>query len=71
VDPSSPDSPEAAQVAQPSSSSFAPFLVGISVCGPAAITAYLAFRSGGFFAGAPAVVAVVLGIALTLRLVLA
>jgi hypothetical protein len=71
VDPSSPDSPEAAQVAQPSSSSFAPFLVGVAVCGPAAITAYLAFRSGGFFAGAPAVVAVVLGIALTLRLVLA
>jgi hypothetical protein len=37
----------------------------------AAVTGYLAFRSGGYFAGAPAIVAVVLGIALTLRLVLA
>jgi O-antigen ligase len=47
----------------------APF--AISVSGVAAITAYLAFRSGGYFAGAPAIVAVVLGIALTFRLVLA
>lgn len=46
-------------------------LAGIAVCGPAAVTAYLAFRSGGFFAGAPAIVAVALGIALTLRLLLA
>jgi O-Antigen ligase len=71
VDPSSPDNPEAAQVAQSSGSSVARVLVGTAVCGPAAITGYLAFRSGGFFAGAPAIVAVVLGIALTLRLVLA
>jgi hypothetical protein len=39
--------------------------------GPAALTAYLAFRSGGYFAGAPAIVAVVLAIALVLRLMLA
>jgi len=39
--------------------------------GPAAITAYLAFRSGGYFAGAPAIVAIVLAIALVLRLMLA
>jgi hypothetical protein len=73
VDPSSPDSPEAAQAAPTSSSSFAPapYLVGLAICGPAAITAYLAFRSGGFFAGAPAIVAVVLGVAMMLRLVLA
>jgi len=51
--------------------SFAPLLTAVVVCAPAAITAYLAFRSGGFFAGAPAIVAVVLGIALALRLVLA
>jgi hypothetical protein len=44
---------------------------GASVCGIAAVTGYLAFRSGGYFAGAPAIAAVVLGIALTLRLVLA
>jgi hypothetical protein len=43
----------------------------LAVCGPGAITLYLAFRSGGFFAGAPAIVAVVLGVGLTLRLVLA
>lgn len=42
-----------------------------AVCGPAAITVYLAFRSGGFFAGAPGLVAVVLGVALTLRITLA
>jgi hypothetical protein len=46
-------------------------LAAIAVCGPAAVTAYLAYRSGGFFAGAPAIVAVALGIALTLRLLLA
>ncbi|MFT3863137.1 MAG: O-antigen ligase family protein [Solirubrobacterales bacterium] len=44
---------------------------GLVACGPAAFTAYLAFRSGGFFAGAPAIVAVILGVALMLRLVLA
>ncbi|HEY5334091.1 MAG TPA: hypothetical protein VIJ21_11150, partial [Solirubrobacterales bacterium] len=42
-----------------------------AVCGPGAITLYFAFRSGGFFAGAPAIVAVILGVALALRLVLA
>jgi O-Antigen ligase len=40
-------------------------------CGPAAISAYLAFRSGGYFAGAPAIVAIVLALALVLRLMLA
>lgn len=50
----------------------ASLIAGVAAaCGPGAITAYLAFRSGGFFAGAPAIVAVVLGIALMLRLVLA
>ncbi|HEY2478680.1 MAG TPA: O-antigen ligase family protein [Solirubrobacterales bacterium] len=39
--------------------------------GPAAFTAYLAFRSGGYFAGAPAIVAIVLAIALVLRIMLA
>jgi O-antigen ligase len=43
----------------------------LAICGPGAITVYLAFRSGGFFAGAPAIVAVVLGVALMLRVVLA
>jgi hypothetical protein len=71
VDPSSPDNPEAAQDRRSLSSSSASILVGVAVCGPAAITGYLAFRSGGFFAGAPAIVAVVLGVALMLRLVLA
>jgi O-Antigen ligase len=41
------------------------------VCGPSIFTVYLAFRSGGFFAGAPAIVAVVLAVALMLRLTLA
>jgi O-Antigen ligase len=44
---------------------------GLVVCGPSIVTVYLAFRSGGFFAGAPAIVAVVLAIALMLRLTLA
>lgn len=39
--------------------------------GPAAVTLYLAFNAGGFFAGAPAVAATVLGIALMLRITLA
>lgn len=43
----------------------------LAAIGPGAITFYLAFRSGGYFAGAPAIVAVVLGVALMLRLVLA
>jgi hypothetical protein len=46
-------------------------VAAIVVCGPAAISAYLAFRSGGYFAGAPAIVAIVLAIALVLRLMLA
>src|ERR1700760_2782320 len=45
--------------------------VACAVIGPAAITAYLAFRSGGYFAGAPAIVAIVLAVALVLRLMLA
>ena len=68
---SSPETAGATPAARSSWLSVAPILAGILVCGPAAVTAYLAFRSGGFFAGAPAIVAVVLGIALTLRLVLA
>ncbi len=71
VELSSADTSGAAPDARSSRVSAAPILAGILVCGPAAVTAYLAFRSGGFFAGAPAIVAVVLGIALTLRLVLA
>ncbi len=71
VELSSPETSGAASAAHSSRSPVAPILAGILVCGPAAVTAYLAFRSGGFFAGAPAIVAVVLGIALTLRLVLA
>jgi O-Antigen ligase len=43
----------------------------LAAAGPAAITAYLAVRSGGYFAGAPAIVAIVLAIALVLRLMLA
>ena len=39
--------------------------------GPAAVTLYLAFNAGGFFAGAPAVAATVLGIALVLRITIA
>jgi hypothetical protein len=67
-------SPETAAVAPAEGSArswLTPLLTALVVCGPAAVTAYLAFRSGGFFAGAPAIVAVVLGVALTLRLVLA
>jgi hypothetical protein len=45
--------------------------VACAALGPATITAYLAFRSGGYFAGASGVVCVVLGIALVLRLMLA
>lgn len=44
---------------------------GLVVVGPSAVTAYLAFRSGGYFAGASAIAAVVLGVALVLRLMLA
>jgi O-Antigen ligase len=43
----------------------------LAAVGPGAITFYLAFRSGGYFAGAPAIVAVILGVALMARLVLA
>ncbi len=43
----------------------------LAIVGPSACTAYLAFRSGGYFAGGPAIMAVVLGGALVLRLSLA
>jgi O-antigen ligase len=43
----------------------------LAICAPSAITAFLAFRSGGYFAGAPAIVAIVLAVALVLRLMLA
>jgi O-antigen ligase len=46
-------------------------LTAAIAAGPAAFTAYLAFRSGGYFAGAPAIVAVILAVALVLRLMLA
>jgi O-antigen ligase len=46
-------------------------LTAVVAAGPAACTAYLAFRSGGYFAGAPAIVAIVLAVALVLRLMLA
>lgn len=39
--------------------------------GPALLTLYLAFNAGGFFAGAPAVAATALGIALMLRITVA
>jgi hypothetical protein len=39
--------------------------------GPSACVAFLAFRSGGYFAGAPAIVAIALAVALVLRLMLA
>jgi hypothetical protein len=71
VDLSSPETAEEPSTTKSSRSYVAPILAAVLVCGPAAVTAYLAFRSGGFFAGAPAIVAVVLGVALTLRLVLA
>jgi O-antigen ligase len=71
VELSSPETSDVAPAAQSSRSPWGAIAAGIAVCGPAAVTAYLAFRSGGFFAGAPAIVAVVLGVALTLRLVLA
>lgn len=46
-------------------------VTAVVAAGPAACTAYLAFRSGGYFAGAPAIVAIVLAVALALRLMLA
>ncbi|HVX33022.1 MAG TPA: O-antigen ligase family protein [Solirubrobacterales bacterium] len=46
-------------------------LSGLIAAGPAAFTVYLAFRSGGYFAGAPAIAAIVLAVALVLRLMLA
>ena len=42
-----------------------------AAAGPALLTLYLAFNGGGFFAGAPAVVAIVLGVALVLRITIA
>ena len=72
VELSSAETPGTASASPSSSRSTVALILGaVAVCGPAAVTAYLAFRSGGFFAGAPAIVAVALGIALTLRLVLA
>jgi tetratricopeptide (TPR) repeat protein len=72
VELSSAETPGTASAAPSSSRSTVALILGaVAVCGPAAVTAYLAFRSGGFFAGAPAIVAVALGIALTLRLVIA
>jgi hypothetical protein len=64
-------SPEAEPIAaaRPSRATLA--AAALAAVGPAAITFYLAFRSGGYFAGAPAIVAVILGVALMLRLVLA
>jgi O-antigen ligase len=46
-------------------------LTALIAAGPAAFTVYLAFRSGGYFAGAPAIAAIVLAVALVLRLMLA
>jgi hypothetical protein len=46
-------------------------LGALVAAGPAAFTVYLAFRSGGYFAGAPAIAAIALAIALVLRLMLA
>jgi O-antigen ligase/polysaccharide polymerase Wzy-like membrane protein len=46
-------------------------LAAVVAAGPAACIAFLAFRSGGYFAGASAIVAIVLAIALVLRLMLA
>ena len=43
----------------------------VAACGPAAVTVYLAFNAGGFFAGGPATAATALGLALVLRIVLA
>jgi hypothetical protein len=71
VELSSAETPGTASAAPSSRSPVALILAAIAVCGPAAVTAYLAYRSGGFFAGAPAIVAVALGIGLTLRLLLA
>jgi hypothetical protein len=64
-------SPEAEPIAaaRPSRATLA--AAALAAVGPGAITFYLAFRSGGYFAGAPAIVAVILGVALMLRLVLA
>lgn len=42
-----------------------------AAAGPALLTLYFAFDAGGFFAGAPAVAAAVLGIALVLRITIA
>jgi hypothetical protein len=46
-------------------------LTAAIAAGPSALIAYLAFRSGGYFAGAPAIVAIILAIGLVLRLMLA
>jgi hypothetical protein len=64
-------SPEVESIAAPRTSRATLVAAALAAIGPAAVTFYLAFRSGGYFAGAPAIVAVVLGVALMLRLVLA
>ncbi len=64
-------SPETGAVATARTSRATLVAAALAAVGPAAVTFYLAFRSGGYFAGAPAIVAVVLGVALMLRLVLA
>jgi O-Antigen ligase len=59
----------AAEGRRPSTAALA--LTAAIAAGPAAFTAYLAFRSGGYFAGAPAIAAIILAVALVLRLMLA
>jgi O-antigen ligase len=44
---------------------------GLPALGVAGATVYLSFNAGGFFAGAPALLAAVLGVALTVRIVVA
>lgn len=64
-----PVSPAGKVPSRPSAATVA--LTALIAAGPAAFTTYLAFRSGGYFAGAPAIAAIVLAIALVLRLMLA
>jgi hypothetical protein len=63
------DAPPATEEHRPPTTGL--ILAALVAAGPAACTAYLAFRSGGYFAGAPAILAIVLAIALVLRLMLA
>ncbi|HEX4305013.1 MAG TPA: O-antigen ligase family protein [Solirubrobacterales bacterium] len=68
---STPETPDAPSTDARRPSIAAALVGGLAICGLAAVTAYLAFRSGGYFAGAPAIVAIVLAIALVLRIMLA